>query len=155
MQFIPGSEEQVRGGGGTCITSSSCSGNFVQRIHSSASFFFFFFLCVWPLHHLSCGKEDSGLKRSQPLEFHCGFSIVKHCNPTDPTLTWEPSLAGLVVESHLGPRVEVGVGSPHTSTDPRLCQRQTAFQLPLHPQLRPGHLVRTEQLHLKAQDRNL
>lgn len=117
--------------------------------------FFFFFLCVWPLHHLSCGKEDSGLERSQPLEFHCGFSIVKHCNPTDPTLTWEPSLAGLVVESHLGPRVEVGVGSPHTSTDPRLCQRQTAFQLPLHPQLRPGHLVRTEQLHLKAQDRNL
>lgn len=44
------------------------------------------------------------------MEFHCGFSIVKRCTPTDLTLTGEPSLAGLVVESHLGPRVEVGVG---------------------------------------------
>lgn len=43
MQFIPGSEERVGGGDGISLTSSSYSGNFVQRIDSSA---FLSFSCV-------------------------------------------------------------------------------------------------------------
>lgn len=34
------------------------------------------------------------------MEFHCGFSIVNHFAPPAPTQ--EPTLARLVVKSHLG-----------------------------------------------------
>ena len=51
-----------------------------KSLESSAAFF----LYVWPLSHLSCGKEDSGIGDSSPGKSICAFSNVRwftHCCP--------------------------------------------------------------------------